>query len=115
MPGMHGSIPANYALREADLILTLGGRFDDRVAVKGFATASASPMSTSIRARSTRPSRPIWLVAPLDQFFGYALETRPSVRHADWMSRRGLARQMPLPYADGDYIKPQAASRCSRS
>jgi acetolactate synthase I/II/III large subunit len=25
MPGMHGSIPANYALREADLILTLGG------------------------------------------------------------------------------------------
>jgi acetolactate synthase-1/2/3 large subunit len=37
MPGMHGSVPANYALRDADLILTLGGRFDDRVAVKDFA------------------------------------------------------------------------------
>ena len=37
MPGMHGTIPANYALRDADLILTLGGRFDDRVAVRGFA------------------------------------------------------------------------------
>jgi acetolactate synthase-1/2/3 large subunit len=37
MPGMHGTVAANYALRNADFILTLGARFDDRVAVKGFA------------------------------------------------------------------------------
>jgi acetolactate synthase-1/2/3 large subunit len=37
MPGMHGTVAANYALQNADFILTVGARFDDRVAVKGFA------------------------------------------------------------------------------
>ncbi len=36
MPGMHGTVAANYALKNADFILTIGARFDDRVAVKGF-------------------------------------------------------------------------------
>ena len=31
MPGMHGSVTANYALTEADLIIATGVRFDDRV------------------------------------------------------------------------------------
>jgi acetolactate synthase-1/2/3 large subunit len=31
MPGMHGSVYANYAMDEADLLLALGVRFDDRV------------------------------------------------------------------------------------
>ena len=31
MPGMHGSVAANYALSEADMLLALGVRFDDRV------------------------------------------------------------------------------------
>ncbi len=34
MPGMHGSITANYALSEADLIVAAGVRFDDRVTGK---------------------------------------------------------------------------------
>lgn len=34
MPGMHGSIAANYALSEADLIIAAGVRFDDRVTGK---------------------------------------------------------------------------------
>ncbi len=34
MPGMHGSITANYALSEADLIIATGVRFDDRVTGK---------------------------------------------------------------------------------
>ncbi len=34
MPGMHGSITANYALSEADLIIAAGVRFDDRVTGK---------------------------------------------------------------------------------
>ncbi|MFO7952870.1 MAG: biosynthetic-type acetolactate synthase large subunit [Bacillota bacterium] len=34
MPGMHGSITANYALTEADLIIAAGIRFDDRVTGK---------------------------------------------------------------------------------
>jgi acetolactate synthase-1/2/3 large subunit len=31
MPGMHGTVPAVLALQEADLIVALGARFDDRV------------------------------------------------------------------------------------
>ncbi|MCG7421933.1 acetolactate synthase large subunit [Micrococcus sp. ACRRV] len=31
MPGMHGGVPAVAALQQADLLITLGARFDDRV------------------------------------------------------------------------------------
>jgi acetolactate synthase-1/2/3 large subunit len=34
MPGMHGTVPAVLALQEADLIIALGARFDDRVTGK---------------------------------------------------------------------------------
>ncbi len=34
MPGMHGSVYANYAMAEADLLIALGTRFDDRVTGK---------------------------------------------------------------------------------
>ncbi|GGH34422.1 acetolactate synthase [Microbacterium album] len=34
MPGMHGSVPAVLALQEADLLVALGARFDDRVTGK---------------------------------------------------------------------------------
>ncbi|RZU49844.1 acetolactate synthase large subunit [Krasilnikovia cinnamomea] len=34
MPGMHGTVPAVFALQKADLLVTLGARFDDRVTGK---------------------------------------------------------------------------------
>jgi acetolactate synthase-1/2/3 large subunit len=34
MPGMHGTVGAVYALQKADLLVTLGARFDDRVTGK---------------------------------------------------------------------------------
>ncbi|MGN6127537.1 MAG: acetolactate synthase large subunit, partial [Humibacter sp.] len=34
MPGMHGTVPAVLALQDADLIVSLGARFDDRVTGK---------------------------------------------------------------------------------
>jgi acetolactate synthase-1/2/3 large subunit len=34
MPGMHGTVAAVYALQKADLLITLGARFDDRVTGK---------------------------------------------------------------------------------
>ena len=34
MLGMHGTVYANYAVNEADLLLALGVRFDDRVTGK---------------------------------------------------------------------------------
>jgi acetolactate synthase-1/2/3 large subunit len=39
MPGMHGTYTSNYALQNADLIISIGSRFDDRVTMSlgGFA------------------------------------------------------------------------------
>jgi acetolactate synthase-1/2/3 large subunit len=114
MPGMHGTVPANYALREADLILTLGGRFDDRVAVRGFADGKRiahvdiDPSEIDKVIRSD-----LALVAPLGRFLEHALAGGRGGSHPEWMARIAEWReQMPLPYASGDYIKPQAVVEC---
>jgi len=110
MPGMHGTIPANYALREADLILTLGGRFDDRVAVKGFSEGKRiahvdidpSELDKTIKTDLT-------LAADLSAFLARALRSGRSAQHTDWMGQIAeWRRQMPKPYTRSDYIKPQA-------
>jgi acetolactate synthase-1/2/3 large subunit len=110
MPGMHGTIPANYALREADFILTLGGRFDDRVAVKGFAAGKRiahvdidpSEIDKTVQTH-------LALVASSETFLRHGLESGRSARHSDWLARIGeWRRQMPKPYAESHYIKPQA-------
>ena len=110
MPGMHGTIPANYALRDADLILALGGRFDDRVAVKGFAAGKRiahvdidpSEMGKTIKTD-------LALAADLKDFLHHALASGRGARHGVWLEQVGTWReQMPKPYGEGDYIKPQA-------
>ena len=110
MPGMHGTVPANYALRDADFILTLGGRFDDRVAVKGFAGGKRiahvdidpSEIDKTIKTDLS-------VAADLDVFLRHALSSGRSARHAAWMARlAGWRHQMPKPYLQADYVKPQA-------
>jgi len=110
MPGMHGTIPANYALREADFILTLGGRFDDRVAVRGFAEGKLiahvdidpSEIDKTVRADLS-------VTAELGTFFRHALGGGRSAQHRAWLARiAGWRSQMPMPYLKADYLKPQA-------
>jgi acetolactate synthase-1/2/3 large subunit len=110
MPGMHGTIPANYALKEADFILTLGGRFDDRVAVKGFAAGKRiahvdidpSELGKTVRSHFS-------VVADLKAFLDHALESGISGSHRAWLARIAeWKQQMPKPYAAGPYIKPQS-------
>ena len=110
MPGMHGSIPANYALREADLILTLGGRFDDRVAVRGFAAGKRiahvdiDPSEIDKTIQSD-----LHLVSDAQGFLEHALASRRTATHPDWMA--GVAQwraQMPKPYLPTGSVKPQA-------
>jgi acetolactate synthase-1/2/3 large subunit len=110
MPGMHGTIPANYALREADFLLTLGGRFDDRVAVKGFAGGKRiahvdidpSEIDKTIKTD-------LAVAADLNGFLRYALSSGRSAQHAAWLAHvTEWRRQMPKPYLQADYVKPQA-------
>ncbi|MEA3276728.1 MAG: biosynthetic-type acetolactate synthase large subunit [Pseudomonadota bacterium] len=110
MPGMHGTIPANYALREADFILTLGGRFDDRVAVRGFAEGKRiAHVDIDPSEIDKTVKTDLALAAGLGAFLGHALTSGRSAQHAGWLSRVAEWRsQMPKPYLRADYIKPQA-------
>jgi acetolactate synthase-1/2/3 large subunit len=110
MPGMHGTIPANYALREADFILTLGGRFDDRVAVSGFAEGKLiAHVDIDPSEIDKTVKTDLSVAADLHTFLRHALASGRSGQHAAWLARVGTWRgQMPKPYVEGDYIKPQA-------
>jgi acetolactate synthase-1/2/3 large subunit len=110
MPGMHGTLPANYALREADFILTLGGRFDDRVAVKGFAEGKRiAHVDVDPSEIDKTVKTDLSVAADLQTFLRHALASGRSAQHADWLARVGTWReQMPKPYGAGDHIKPQA-------
>ena len=109
MPGMHGSIPANYALRDADFILTLGGRFDDRVAVKDFARGKHIAHVDIDPSEIDKTVPADWhLVATLGDFFAHALAFPPGPDRRDWLEQIARWRgQMPKPYESGPHIKPQ--------
>jgi acetolactate synthase-1/2/3 large subunit len=111
MPGMHGTIPANYALREADLILTLGGRFDDRVAVRGFATGKTiAHVDIDPSEIDKTVATDLNLVAGLDAFLEYAQASRRTASHGPWMARvAGWRGMSPKVYLSDGNIKPQAA------
>ncbi|MFD2113657.1 biosynthetic-type acetolactate synthase large subunit [Thiorhodococcus fuscus] len=111
MPGMHGTIPANYALRDADLILSLGGRFDDRVAVRGFADGKRiAHVDIDPSEIDKTISTDLYLVAGLDAFLAHALASQRTATHSDWMARIAAWRQqMPKPYVRSEFIKPQEA------
>lgn len=110
MPGMHGTIPANYALREADLILSLGGRFDDRVAVRDFAAGKRiAHVDIDPSEIGKRIATDLFLVAGLDEFLAHGLASGRTARHSEWLEQvAGWREQMPKPYDSSEYIKPQA-------
>ncbi|MGQ9660356.1 MAG: biosynthetic-type acetolactate synthase large subunit [Thermochromatium sp.] len=114
MPGMHGTIPANYALRDADFILSLGGRFDDRVAVRGFAEGKRiAHVDIDPSEIDKTIATDLHLVATLDEFLAYALASGRSARHPDWMARISEWRTRLIPpYGQSEYIKPQAVIEC---
>jgi acetolactate synthase-1/2/3 large subunit len=61
MPGMHGTVAAVTAMQKADLIISLGARFDDRDPPPAtFAPAPRSCTRTSTRRRSPRTG---WLTS----------------------------------------------------
>ncbi len=110
MPGMHGTIPANYALRDADLILTIGGRHDDRVAMRGFASGKTI-IQVDIDPSEIDKTIPtdLNLVASADVFLDHALASGREARHPEWMAQIADWRaQLPKPYLSTPDLKPQA-------
>ncbi|HEY8319300.1 MAG TPA: acetolactate synthase large subunit [Amnibacterium sp.] len=124
MPGMHGTVPAVLALQEADLLISIGARFDDRVTGKASLFApKAKVVHIDIDPAEIGKIRfaevPIVgdakeVCAELAAAFravtaGDATAT-PADRYADWWTYlHGLQAEFPLGYApttDG-HLSPQ--------
>ena len=119
MLGMHGTVPANYAVHECDLLVGVGVRFDDRVTGKlsAFAPQAGTIIHIDVDpaeiGKNVEPTIPIVgdaryvlaaLVAELEK------AERPQGRTAAWLAKiEGWKAEFPLLYespADGT-IAPQ--------
>jgi acetolactate synthase-1/2/3 large subunit len=117
MPGMHGNYTAITAMQQADLLIALGTRFDDRVTGR---VADFAPEAKIIHVdidpaelgKIRRPDVPIVgdcrrVITELVR----ALEPLEQPDRTEWRSRiSGWQERFPLHYdppSDGDALKPQ--------
>jgi acetolactate synthase-1/2/3 large subunit len=117
MPGMHGSYTAITAMQQADLLIALGTRFDDRVTGR---VGSFAPEAKVIHVdvdpaelgKIRRPDVPIVgdcrrVIPEITR----ALEGLEQPDRTEWRSRiSGWQERFPLHYdppAEGDALKPQ--------
>jgi acetolactate synthase-1/2/3 large subunit len=123
MLGMHGTIYANYAVNDADLLLALGVRFDDRVTGKVSEFAKHGrivhiDIDPSELNKNKAAHHPIVgdvrlaledLLAIIDEQDGAGVAT--GGRYADWIRKIETWREAePLRFADrDDAIMPQYA------
>src|SRR4051812_2197777 len=121
MLGMHGTYEANYAMNQADLIIALGSRFDDRVTGR---LDAFSPNSRKVHIDIDRSSinKNVRVDLPIIADAGHAMEDmvriwksrqhpKPDtrdwwIRIADWRAKKSLD----FPEI-GDAIMPQRAVR----
>ena len=121
MPGMHGNYTAVTALQEADLLITLGARFDDRVTgrLDGFAPdakiihADIDPAEfNKVRYANVAIQGDVGqtineLIAALNQI----QQTKEHPDRSDWKSKiSGWKERFPLVYDEwelGEGLKPQ--------
>lgn len=119
MVGMHGSYAANMAINNADVLLCVGARFDDRVTGKISAFASHARIihididPTSIR-KNVEVHVPV--VGDCRQALSGMLEiARSKMANVDWAGEHAVWLQTaeqwkeskPLCYHPNDHIKPQ--------
>jgi acetolactate synthase-1/2/3 large subunit len=118
MPGMHGTRTANYAMDEADLIVAIGSRFDDRVTGKlsefapraKFIHIDVDPaeISKNVPAHIPIVGDAKRIVPKLTREYR-ALETDSSRLDGWWQRIKGWQEKHPLGYEDSEdaEIKPQ--------
>jgi len=116
MPGMHGTVAANRAIHEADLILGIGLRFDDRVTgdIERFApnlktlihvNIEPAEIGKVIEAQIPVVGDAAWISERL------AEGARP-LEIAEWWERiRRWQEENPLPFPDDDELHSQAVIR----
>ncbi|WP_375393571.1 acetolactate synthase 3 large subunit [uncultured Sphingomonas sp.] len=121
MLGMHGTYEANMAMNQADLVVALGSRFDDRVTGR---LDAFSPNSRKVHVDIDRSSmnKTVRIDLPIVADVGHALEDavriwksrqHPKPDTADWWQRiAGWRARGSLDFPeDGTAIMPQRAVR----
>ena len=121
MLGMHGTYEANHAMNQADLVVALGSRFDDRVTGR---LDAFSPNSRKVHVDIDRSSinKTVRIDLPIIADVGHALEdavriwksrAHPRPDLTDWWSRiEGWRAKRCLDFPeDGDTLMPQRAVR----
>ncbi|MGC8765501.1 MAG: biosynthetic-type acetolactate synthase large subunit [Brevinematia bacterium] len=112
MPGMHGTVFANYALHNSDLIIAIGARFDDRVTGKldEFAPEAKiihvdiDPSSISKNVVVDVP-----IVGDVKEVLVELLKDAKPLKIKEWLSQiEEWKRNYPLTYKkDSEFVKPQ--------
>jgi acetolactate synthase I/II/III large subunit len=126
MPGMHGNYTAIMAMQEADLLITLGARFDDRVTGK---VSTFAPDAKIVHVdidpaelgKIRRPDVPIvgdcrLVIEELVRVLIASGEPQPD-RSSWWAHLNDYRARFPLfyePQVEGELLKPQAVIEAIR-
>lgn len=111
MIGMHGTAYGNKALDEADVILNIGSRFDDRITgdIVSFGAGAYIihvDIDPSEHGKMIRPH--LAVQADAKQFLGALLGSCAQISHADWLTHlREYKAAIPLSIPDGPGLTQQ--------
>jgi acetolactate synthase-1/2/3 large subunit len=111
MLGMHGLYWANHAVQNADVLIAVGARFDDRCTgkIKTFAP-KAKIIHIDIDPTSISKSIPahIPVVGDAKSILTELLKEVESATHAPWLKTiEGWKKNNPLDYVHDDHLRPQ--------
>ncbi|MBB3111535.1 acetolactate synthase-1/2/3 large subunit [Paenibacillus phyllosphaerae] len=113
MLGHHGVYTANMAVQNADLIISIGSRFDDRVTMKldGFAPQAKRIAHIDIDPAeiSKNVKADLACIGDIKDVLAYANTKAQATESGAWLEQlQGYQAQHPLRYTDSDTaIKPQ--------
>ncbi|WP_134684677.1 biosynthetic-type acetolactate synthase large subunit [Brevibacillus migulae] len=112
MPGMHGSYTANHALLEADCVIALGARFDDRITMGR--TKEFAPKARKVHVDidpaelGKNVSTAVMVAGDVKSTLQKALPLAQACDTADWLKQLDAWKQAyPYTYQKGAELKPQ--------
>jgi acetolactate synthase-1/2/3 large subunit len=111
MLGMHGMAYANWAIRDADLLIAVGVRFDDRVTgnLQKFAK-NAKVIHVEVDPAEVHKNRyaDVAIFADAKDALSRLIEACPRMTHQPWLKQIAKwKKEQPLRYAKNGLLKPQ--------
>lgn len=112
MPGMHGSYTANHALLNADLVIGLGARFDDRITMgrtKEFAPkARIVHVDIDPAELGKNVNTSLKIAGDVKSTLQKAIPLATACDSAEWLKQlKAWQEQYPYRYKKGEGLKPQ--------